>query len=309
VNSTLAEKDAFWLRAEMYTGCFQKPDKRLNAEAKAVVSYGAAEAQLVAQLPSSIDLPNGPSLQCRDMNTTELVAVPAVAAPAKADAVFYLRSNFEIGAYRLSRGFFNSSSWRADVKHPSLHRAMDGLSSGNASFGAASQSDALTPNAFVNDAAFDAGRELVIQTQGVQTLDFVVSNFDDGNHPLHLHGYKFFVLAQGHGYPPEDIYDTLDLSNPLRRDTASVEGYGWSMIRVVADNPGAWALHCHISWHAEAGLLMQLVTRADELGTQQLPQANLDLCKPPTAELRKGMTPEDEVFMVPVAPGPEHPSR
>ena len=50
--------------------------------------------------------------------------------------------------------------------------------------------------------------------------------------------------AQGHGYPPltytgadinpehlKPLYDSLDLSNPLRRDTATVEGFGWILLR------------------------------------------------------------------------------
>lgn len=41
---------------------------------------------------------------------------------------------------------------------------------------------------------------------------------------MHLHGYKYFVLAQGHGMFNKEKYlreHGLDLSNPLRRDTAS----------------------------------------------------------------------------------------
>jgi FtsP/CotA-like multicopper oxidase with cupredoxin domain len=110
---------------------------------------------------------------------------------------------------------------------------MDGLHANGAAFVNRSLSPAAGVS-FINDAAFDTKRELIIQTEGLQVIDFIVSNFDDGNHPLHLHGYKFFVLAQGHGYPPADLYETLDLSNPMRRDTASVEAYGWTMLRVVA---------------------------------------------------------------------------
>jgi FtsP/CotA-like multicopper oxidase with cupredoxin domain len=93
----------------------------------------------------------------------------------------------------------------------------------------------------------------------------LIQSFDDGNHPFHLHGYKFFVLAQGHGYAPADLQDTVDLSNPLRRDTASVEAFGWLLIRFVADNPGVWAFHCHLGWHNEAGLGMVFATRVDEM--------------------------------------------
>ena len=122
-----------------------------------------------------------------------------------------------------------------------------------------------------------------------------------------LHGYKYFVLAQGHGVPPlthpgapinqqtlQPLYDTFDLSNPLRRDTASVEAFGWILLRIVADNPGAWAFHCHVAWHTEAGLLMQFLTRTEGLVDMQVPEASKRLCEAQGWE--KGMGPDDEVY-------------
>ncbi|KAH0411515.1 putative multicopper oxidase, type 1, partial [Aureobasidium melanogenum] len=142
---------------------------------------------------------------------------------------------------------------------------------------------------------------------GVQTIDLLISNFDDGNHPYHLHGYKFWVLAQGHGYPPRKsldrpmdldnlspLYESLDLTNPMRRDTASVEAFGWALIRFIADNPGAWAFHCHVSWHAEAGLLMQFITRTDLLIDSEISEAHRELCR--ADGLEKGMGPKDEIY-------------
>ena len=292
----------FWLRARMIKQCFVDPPRTLEPEVRAIVNY-EQEANIADNEPSSMDWDDMTWLQCQDMNATELVPVESMAAPATADAFFYLRANFEIGAYRLSRGFFNHSSWRANPHSPTLIRAVDGLASGNTSF----TSSAEKSVAFVNDVAFDASHELVIQTTGVTTIDLFIHNFEDKTHPFHLHGYKFFVLAQGHGYPPltevgadittehlSPLYDNLDLSNPLRRDTASVLGYSWMLLRVVADNPGVWAFHCHISWHSEAGLMMQLMTRADELGALEMPKAHLDLCA--ASGLEKGMPPKDEDY-------------
>jgi hypothetical protein len=263
--------------------------------------------------PVSKDWEEQLAQDCKDMNTTELVPAKTVAASSEPDAVFYLRSNFEIGAYRLSRGFFNGSSWRAKADDPTLHRSIDGLNSDRANY-TAPRPSSTTPaadradTAFVNDQAFDIDSELVIQTTGVQTIDLLISNFDDGAHPYHLHGYKFSVLAQGHGQPPltsvgaainreslSPLYDTLDLTNPLRRDTASVEGYGWILLRVVADNPGQWAFHCHVSWHVEAGLLMQLLTNTDGLADITIPRTNRDLCA--ADGIDKGMGPKDDDYI------------
>lgn len=309
VNSDVTSSSSFWMRARMITNCFANPSKTLQSDVLAVVKYDHA----THEVPRSMDWTEQLAQDCKDMNTTELVPVNAVATPSEPDTVFYLRSNFEIGAYRLSRGFFNSSSWRANPTLPTLQRSIDGLSSGNASFKAMpSPAKTIrrgdTSTAFVNDRAFHADKELVIQTTGVQTIDILISNFDDGAHPYHLHGYKFFVLAQGHGQPPlttvgaaidreslQPLYDTLGFTNPLRRDTASVEGYGWILLRVVTDNPGQWAFHCHVSWHAEAGLLMQFLTNTDQLANMQVAQANKDLC---AAEgITKGMGPNDDDYI------------
>ena len=72
----------------------------------------------------------------------------------------------------------------------------------------------------------------VLQTTGIRTVDIAINSFDDGAHPFHLHGHKFFVLAQGHGYPPteDEVSDYLEkhnlLDNPLRRDVVTVEDRG-----------------------------------------------------------------------------------
>ena len=292
LSANSSSGNSFWLRASMLTTCFAYINPYLESEIKAIIEYDSPDSpnQDSIQFPISTpwDSPYQPI--CKDMNTTELVPVVPVAAPEQADSLFYLRSNFEIGAYRLSRGFFNASSWRPDVHSPSLNRVIEGYSTDNKSFLGSSYQTGI------NSLAFDTNRELVLQIPGIQTIDIVVQNFDDGNHPLHLHGYKFWVLGQGHGYFHQDFYNTLDLSNPLRRDTASVETYGWTLIRLVTDNPGMWALHCHIAWHNEAGMLMQILTRPEVVATWDLPEANQELCK--AEGLERGMGPKDEDFMV-----------
>lgn len=316
LHANNSEAESFRMRARMITTCFAEPNPYMAAEVNAIVTYGFAANTLHAQtdLPESTDWADAQDLECRDLNTTELVPAQVIAAPEKADAFFYLRSNFEIGAYRLSRGFFNSSSWRGDVRSPTLLRTIDGLHAGNTSFSPPSSTNTTTTengdtsdSVFINSAAFDSNHELTIQSPGISTIDILISNFDDGAHPMHLHGYKYFVLASGHGYPPRKslyapmtvdnlspLYDTLDLSNPLRRDTASVEAFGWVLLRFVADNPGVWAFHCHVAWHSEAGLMMQFLTRTEGLEGMEVPGANRKLCQ--ARGLESGAGPRDEVY-------------
>ena len=305
INTNVASADSFWLRARMVTQCFTDPPSNMQSEVRAILRYDRGHAPSYG-IPKSKDWDEMLLDECKDMNASELVPAEVLPPPAKPDALFYIRSNFEIGAYRLSRGFFNSSSWRPDIRSPTLLRVLEGIKRNEPVFLAATKGHE-NEVAFVNDAAFDTSRELVVQTQGVQTVDILVSNFDDGDHPLHLHGYKYWVLAQGQGYPPlthvgadinletlAPLYETMNLSNPLRRDTASVKAFGWILLRFVTDNPGLWAFHCHLSWHSEAGLLMQFLTRSDDLARMETPDAHVRLCSAPGLE--KGAGPRDEDY-------------
>lgn len=60
---------------------------------------------------------------------------------------------------------------------------------------------------------------------------------------MHLHGYKFYVLGGGKGSYDGDK-SKLNLVNPPLLDTMNVEGDSWLYLRFVADNPGAWIMHC-----------------------------------------------------------------
>lgn len=292
ITASVDSAESFWLRARMVTACFAEKNPNLESEIRGIIEYTTSSHLAVERSTVSIEQPKSKDwdavveLICKDMNTTQLVPANPVPAPGNPDAFFYLRSNFEIGAWKLSRGFFNTSSWRSNVNSPSLERFIEVHST--------EKTDFALPTAGINDRAFNLEREMVIQVNGIQTIDILIDNFDDGNHPLHLHGYKYFVLAQGHGYFDPHLYETMNLSNPLRRDTASAEAFGWILIRLVTDNPGIWAFHCHISWHTEAGLLMQFLTRPELVGEWVIPEANKALCE--AEGLSKGSRPRDEIW-------------
>jgi FtsP/CotA-like multicopper oxidase with cupredoxin domain len=292
LTTNTSSSDSFWLRARLVTTCFAEQPPEMQPEVRGIIHYinSASANPQPRTTPSSKDWADIVELECRDLNTTDLHPIMRIPAPSEPSATVNLRSNFEIGDWRLSRGFINETSWRPNLRSPSLYRVISGLSTKNTSFTPTS-TDAT---AFVNDKAFNKEQELVYQTTGIQTLDIIISNFDDGAHPFHLHGYKFWVLASGSGYFDPALYPSIDLTNPLRRDTATVEAFGWVLLRFVADNPGMWAFHCHISWHSEAGLLMQFLTRADEMEGWEVPKAQRDLCGLEGAERGKG--PDDKIW-------------
>jgi hypothetical protein len=222
------------------------------------------------------------------MPRSTLEPVAPLAAPANADHLVYLRSPFQIRDWALSRGYLNDSSFRVNATSPILNTYLD------SPIELQRQISTPAPNN-INTALFDPKHQMIYQTTSTPSIDILIQNFDDGNHPFHLHGYKFWVLAQGHGYPPADLYQNLNLTNPLRRDTASVEAFGWSLFRFVADNPGVWAFHCHIGWHTEAGLMMVFATRVEEMRSWDEDIAKVrGLCGIEGVE--RGMGPDDEMW-------------
>ncbi|XP_076901056.1 laccase-7-like [Bidens hawaiensis] len=75
------------------------------------------------------------------------------------------------------------------------------------------------------------------------------------NHPMHLHGFNFYVLAQGFGnYDPANDTSKFNLVNPQERNTLGVPVGGWAVIRFRANNPGVWFVHCHLEVHLPWGL-------------------------------------------------------
>ncbi|XP_059481594.1 uncharacterized protein LOC132200266 [Neocloeon triangulifer] len=98
-------------------------------------------------------------------------------------------------------------------------------------------------------------------------VDFVI--FDEGerfdaNHPFHLHGHAFHVMAikrLGNATSLTEVRNIIEqgqvnrknLHAPLK-DTVTVPDGGFSLLRVKASNPGVWMFHCHIGFHVEIGM-------------------------------------------------------
>jgi FtsP/CotA-like multicopper oxidase with cupredoxin domain len=300
---------SFWLRARMVTHCWKEPNLPGPGadEITAIINYAPSgkskSAKGLVSQPSSRGWSKGMEVQCRDMNTTSYVPAAFDPPPPAADHSYYIRSNLEIGDWRLERGFFNKSSFRPNLQKPTLHRTIEGLSSHNETFASMESVDG------VNAVSYHEKNDFVIQHTGIKVVDLIIQNFDEGNHPMHLHGHKFWVLGQGHG--PFPGYESLGLEPQgagilsgregtldtlIRRDVATAEGFGWLALRFIADNPGVWAFHCHMAWHSEAGLVMQFVSRVDKLEQWVVPEANKGLCEVGLGELEKGATPKDSVW-------------
>ncbi|XP_009388612.2 laccase-4-like [Musa acuminata AAA Group] len=118
---------------------------------------------------------------------------------------------------------------------------------------------------------FNTSVELVMQDTSILGTE---------SHPLHLHGYNFFVVGEGFGnFDPASDPAEFNLVDPVERNTVGVPDGGWVAIRFLADNPGVWFMHCHIEIHLSWGLTMAWLVLDGALPNQKLPPPPSDLPK------------------------------
>ncbi|KAK4735887.1 hypothetical protein R3W88_010148 [Solanum pinnatisectum] len=91
------------------------------------------------------------------------------------------------------------------------------------------------------------------------------------NHPIHVHGHNFFIVGRGFGnYDVDRDTKNYNVVDPPERNTVGVPVGGWAVIRVIADNPGVWFIHCHLEEHTSWGLAMGLIVQSGQHPSQCL---------------------------------------
>ncbi|CAM0908410.1 unnamed protein product [Alopecurus aequalis] len=75
------------------------------------------------------------------------------------------------------------------------------------------------------------------------------------NHPMHLHGFAFYVVGRNVGNF-NNVTDpaTYNLVDPPYQNTVTVPKGGWAAMRFNATNPGVWFMHCHFDRHTVFGM-------------------------------------------------------
>lgn len=100
------------------------------------------------------------------------------------------------------------------------------------------------------------------------------------SHPIHLHGYNFFVVGRGVGnFDPDEDPKGFNLVDPVERNTIDVATGGWTAIRFRADNPGVWFMHCHLEVHTSWGLKMAFLVENGKGPNESLVPPPKDLPK------------------------------
>lgn len=94
-------------------------------------------------------------------------------------------------------------------------------------------------------------------------LVFQGTSLVGGNdHPMHLHGYSFYVVGWGFGnFDKEKDPLGYNLVDPPLQNTVMVPIMGWAAIRFKAKNPGVWYMHCHFDRHTTWGMDMAFVVK------------------------------------------------
>ncbi|KAK6942970.1 Multicopper oxidase, type 1 [Dillenia turbinata] len=152
---------------------------------------------------------------------------------------------------------------------------------------------------------FNTSVELVLQDTSILGVE---------SHPLHLHGFNFFIVGEGFGnYDPNKDPAKFNLIDPIERNTIGAPSGGWVALRFLADNPGrfktfhqkfllclsvhifsfvtdgspventytgVWFMHCHFEVHTSWGLRMAWIVLDGQQSNQKLlpPPSDLPKC-------------------------------
>ncbi|KAL5211186.1 hypothetical protein ABZP36_022033 [Zizania latifolia] len=86
-------------------------------------------------------------------------------------------------------------------------------------------------------------------------VEVVFHDTSSENHPMHLHGFSFYVVGRGSGeFDERRDPASYNLVDPPYQNTVSVPKDGWAAFRFRADNPGVWFMHCHFDRHVVWGM-------------------------------------------------------
>ena len=96
----------------------------------------------------------------------------------------------------------------------------------------------------INGQPYPDGQPLTVRQGQRAALTFINSGSRMW-HPMHLHGHTFQVIKP-------------DGSRGARKDTVNVLPHQKLTVELIANNPGVWMLHCHNTYHQEAGMMTSL---------------------------------------------------
>ncbi|XP_066146897.1 uncharacterized protein [Euwallacea fornicatus] len=195
----------------------------------------------------------------------------------KPDYQFFLAFDF----YRIDNAHFHGSGYEFQNVTPSSNQLLtpqiNHISMQIPSFPLLPQRDQIGADMFCNENTVkgkncsngfcECPHAYALPLNSVVELVIIDEGFAfDANHPLHLHGYAFRVVAMeklGSNVTVEQVklkerkgLIKRNLLDAPIKDTVTVPDGGYTVVRFQADNPGFWLFHCHLEFHAEIGMAL-----------------------------------------------------
>lgn len=255
------EGDAFWLRTSVALGCMFGGVSQVGL---AVVRYTGNEMTTTAEPRSYAwsDLANA-TARCAGLDQTYTLS------PRERESCRVSRASSQSHIFNSQRGAF--------VNY--LGNTFQGYGFNNISY----QNKIFNPLLSIVQRGDPYESTLVASTTfpDMGTGVIIINNLDGPiDHPYHLHGNEFQVIGRGTGALSLDNLTNIEFSleNPVRKDTLWIQGGSWAALSIVTDNPGVWALHCHIGWHLTEGKLAVVVVQPNAVGQIACPESWTNLC-------------------------------
>lgn len=221
----------YWMKAVISTACYPEGTADdLEPLVLAHVNYEGADDKE----PDNKETEHPTEEQaCVDLDPTLLQPLKAQApyplSEVNDEKTIKLNIEFFADKDNINRGHINGITHRPEMQNPVLLRTIKGSST-------------FEPT------------ENVYSLPSGNAVQFFITNKDEGEHPFHMHGHDFQIIASSKekvdwDNSPVTYADVKKLpvvKNPIRRDTLTVPASGWVLIRFEINNPGIWAFHCHI---------------------------------------------------------------
>ncbi|KAF9435152.1 hypothetical protein BGZ76_006820 [Entomortierella beljakovae] len=264
IVTTNQDVQNYWMRAEMGMACLPNTPSNLDPIILGEIRYQGAgkttptsKGRFNPAPPKKGELPEvNPAFveACKDLDIYNLHPLKPQPVLEPIASSFQVKISFKADKTdKIIRGYLNDITFDSNAWNPTIVQNL-------------------------NSTAVYSVNEHVMKLQRRDSVVQIILENPGGQHPFHLHGHVFQVIAQGTGVY-EEGKTPINAVNPLRRDTATVPRKGFTVVRFKADNPGVWSLHCHIEWHVTTGLVMQFIELPDELRAMGIPKHVHKLCE------------------------------
>ncbi|KZT51910.1 multicopper oxidase [Calocera cornea HHB12733] len=258
VRTNLTSGGSWWVRGQILDDMFAYDIPDQNLDQRGVLTYPVPFPNTTALDPASPD-PGFPDVD--DLDTSTLVPALPIDAP-EATRRYPVTVSFQETQDDQYLAFFNTTSWAPLDGECSMTLLQQPAFT--SSFAASGDGPTIYGDS-----------QLLLTHNGIEVVDLLIDNLDEGDHPFHMHGHRPWIMGTGDGrYQGQ----SFNLTNPMRRDTTLIPAYSWVALRFVTDNAGMWAFHCHISWHMSSGLLMTINNRPLMAASYGVPQTIMQQC-------------------------------